>query len=492
MRSKKAILLALLTVLAAAALAIGLRYAIIWSFLEPVGPIPAKANPNVPDIILISIDSVRPDHLGCYGYGRATSPTIDLLASQGVRCENAISTTSWTLPAHAALFTGLYDSAHGLVDNGQRLAEAHVTLAEILGQAGYQTAGFFGGPYLHPVFGVAQGFGTYESCMTKLPDNADERLVRLESRNPVSASHADITGPRTLKKVKTWLAQADERPMFVFLHFWDPHYDYIPPKKYIEMFDPDYQGQVNVENFMSNRAINPYMAQRDLQHVVALYDGEIRFTDDILGEILTELDRAGRGQQALIVLTADHGEEFFEHGGKGHQRTLFDEVVRIPLIFRWTGDLPQGATVTDQVRLIDVMPTILALAGVRLDTKVQGRDISRLLRGDIQPAQSAICELLVNQGQTRALRTNRMKVVKDWRSSKWAYFDLEQDPREQRAIASSTGPAKALLEELEKTTRESLSLYVRRTHGKSQEVQISEEMLQRLRSLGYIDDGKEQ
>ena len=157
MKNKKTILSVLLAV---ATIAIG--YVIISK----------QAVPDKPDIILISIDSLRPDHLGCYGYRQPTSPTIDNLAGDGVRFENAISTTSWTLPAHAALFTGLYDSAHGLIAAGLRLADANVTLAEVLSQAGYQTAGFFGGPYLHPTFGLDQGFQTYQSCMTTLPDDA--------------------------------------------------------------------------------------------------------------------------------------------------------------------------------------------------------------------------------------------------------------------------------------------------------------------------------
>ncbi len=488
MRRKSAFLLAV----AVATLAIGIGYLIISNFAERTYSVPPKADSDKPDIILISIDSLRPDHLGCYGYRQPTSPTIDGLAGGGVRFENAISTTSWTLPAHAALFTGLYDSAHGLVDNGQRLAENHVTLAEVLDQAGYQTAGFFGGPYLHPAFGVGQGFQTYESCMTKVADNASDNAVRRESRNPVSASHADITGPRTLKKFKHWLAaKADERPMFVFLHFWDVHYDYIPPKKYIEMFDPDYKGQLSSVNFMRNPAIHRSMAPRDLQHVLALYDGEIRFTDDILGQILTELERSGRGQQALIVVTSDHGEEFFEHGNKGHQRTLFDEVIKVPLIFSWAGHLREGAVVPDQVRLIDVMPTILALAGVKSKTKTQGRDISELLRGDSLSEQSALCELLVNRGQLRALRTNRMKALKNRRTSLQGYFDLQRDPTEQRTITRLNEASEGLLKELDEVRRESLNLYTHLTRGQSQEMQLSEEMRQRLRSLGYIGDKEE-
>ena len=399
MKHKTIILSGLLLLTVAAVLIIVMGY----------GATSKQARPDKPDIILISVDSLRPDHLGCYGYPKPTSPTIDKLAAGGVRFENAISTTSWTLPAHAALFTGLYDSAHGLVDNGLRLADAHVTLAEVLSQAGYQTAGFFGGPYLHPTFGLGQGFDTYQSCMTTLPDEASYKAVRFESRNPHGVAHVDITGPRTLKEFKQWLAKADDRPMFVFLHFWDVHYDYIPPKKYIEMFDPDYKGTIGSQNFMWNKAIHPYMAPRDLEHVKALYDGEIRFTDDVLGEILAELKRSRRSHEPLIVFTADHGEEFFEHGGKGHQRTLFDELVKVPLIFSWPGYLRKGVVPSQQVRLIDVMPTILALAGVKLETEVQGRDISMLLEGDSLPEQSALCEILVDRRKVRAVRTSQMK-----------------------------------------------------------------------------------
>jgi len=158
-----------------------------------------------PNLLLVSIDSLRPDHLGCYGYARDTSPVIDRLAREGVRFQTAVSTTSWTLPAHAALFTGMYDSAHGLVDNGLSLSDAHRTLAEELALHGYQTAGFYGGPYLHPTFGLSQGFGHYQSCMTAVAEGASAEEVRAESRAPRGAAHEDVTGPRTVEEFGRWL-----------------------------------------------------------------------------------------------------------------------------------------------------------------------------------------------------------------------------------------------------------------------------------------------
>jgi arylsulfatase A-like enzyme len=183
--------------------------------------------PAPPNIILVSIDSLRASSLGCYGYKRETSPFIDELAEKGVRFENAISTSSWTLPAHAALFTGLYDSTHGLVDNGQRLADGLVTLAEVLRARGYHTAGFFSGPYLHPTFGLARGFDVYESCMTTTPDEASEEEIRGGAQLVAGPSHRDVTGPRTLEKVSRWADRDLEEPFFLFVHLWDVHYDYM-------------------------------------------------------------------------------------------------------------------------------------------------------------------------------------------------------------------------------------------------------------------------
>ena len=432
------------------ALAIALVLSACGASDDTTGPPAPRA-----DIILVSIDSLRPDHLGCYGYDRPTSPRIDALARAGVRFDAAISTTSWTLPSHAALFTGLYDSAHGAVDNGLRLADGHTTLAEALRSAGWHTAGFYGGPYLHPTFGLAQGFETYVGVMDRELLALSEGEIRAEARAPVGSSHEDVTGPRMVRAVTEWLGTLEpDRPFFLFLHMWDVHYDYVPPPRYVEMFDPDYTGPLVGRGFVANRSIRADMPARDLEHLVALYDGEIRFTDDSLGEILDAVAARGRLDDALVVVTADHGEEFFEHGGRGHQRTLFDEVLRVPLIFHWPGRIAAGHRVRDQVTLIDLMPTLLSLVGVESPQPMQGRDLSPLLRGESLPARPALSELLVDRRQMRSMRSAEEKLI-TYGGRRFSLYDLDADPSESeplRAEGDRLRRARSALSDLRRDT----------------------------------------
>jgi arylsulfatase A-like enzyme len=445
-----------------------------------------------PNLVLVSIDSLRYDHLHAYGYPRETSPTIDRLAREGVRFESAVSTTSWTLPAHAALFTGLYDSTHGLVDNGQRLAPGLATLAERLAQAGYHTAGFFGGPYLHPTFGLGDGFEVWQSCMTAVPGDLSDAALRDESRAPKGRSHGDVTGPRTLEAVTRWAGERpSDRPFFLFLHLWDVHYDFIPPPPYDRLFDPDYRGTISGVDFMGNPAVGPAMDPRDRDHLIALYDGEIRFTDAILGEILAALRERGLLENALVAVTADHGEEFFEHGGKGHQKTLFDEVVRVPLILHWPGRLSAGRVVRDQVRAVDLAPSLLAAAGVPAQPAMQGRDILPLAEGGSLPPRAALLELYADGRDQRALRTLELKAyapgrLRDRVLPDFAY-DLVQDPRERAALRRG-GDARfeAAFAELE-ATRAAASALRAELGGGAAPAGVDGELRERLRELGYVD-----
>lgn len=445
-----------------------------------------------PNLVLVSIDSLRHDHLHAYGYPRETSPTLDRLAREGVRFESAVTTTSWTLPAHAAMFTGLYDSSHGLVDNGQRLAAGLTTLAERLAQVGYHTAGFFGGPYLHPSFGLGDGFEVWQSCMTAVPVDLPDAALREESRAPKARSHGDVTGPRTLEAVTRWAEERPkERPFFLFLHLWDVHYDFIPPPPYDRLFDPDYEGSITGVDFMGNPAVSAAMKPRDREHLIALYDGEIRFTDEILGEILGVLRERGLLEDALVAVTADHGEEFFEHGGKGHQKTLFDEVVRVPLILHWPGRLPAGRVVTDQVRTIDLAPSLLAAAGVPVPSAMQGRDLLPLARGESLPPRAALLELYADGRDQRALRTPELKVYAPGRVRGRALpdfaYDLAQDPRERAARKrGSDARFEAAFAELEATRAAAIALRAQ-VGGGATAAGVDGELRERLRGLGYVD-----
>ncbi|MBK7878603.1 MAG: sulfatase [Planctomycetes bacterium] len=453
-------------------------------------PISGATATRPPDVLLISIDSLRADHLGCYGYPKPTSPVIDRLASEGVRFETAVSTTSWTLPAHAALFTGLYDSTHGVVDNGLALPAKARTLAESLHERGYRTAGFYGGPYLHPVFGLGQGFDVYESCMSLSVGEPGAGVKRVLDPREV-ASHTDVTGPRTLDAVKRHLATAaSDVPQFLFVHLWDVHYDYQPPESYWRRFDPDYTGTLDARNVATNPAIHERMPARDLQHLIALYDGEIAFTDEIVGRILDAWKERRDLDRTLVVITADHGEEFFEHRGKGHQHTLFDEVLRVPLVVRWPAGIAGTRVVKDPVRLIDVFPTLAAATGASTGSAVQGRDLGPLLAGKTLPPQSALCELLVDGGDVRALRTDALKVLRFQGGRETFALDLANDPKETRPLPPNSPAlergAAELVRELEAARR-----LADERKAPPKRITVERALQDSLRGFGYLGGADE-
>ena len=447
---------------------------------------PAPEQLDGPNILLVSIDSLRPDHLGCYGYSRDTSPVIDRLAAEGVRFEVAVSTTSWTLPSHAALFTGMYDSAHGVVDNGLSLGDQHRTLAETLAGGGYQTAGFFGGPYLHPVFGLAQGFEHYQSCMTALPDDLGGEQIKQQSRAPIGASHRDVTGPRTVEEFGSWLDGADTaRPFFAFVHLWDVHYDYIPPAEIAALFvDPSYQGTVNGREFAKLIRDRTRLAPADRNHIGALYDAEIRFTDLVVGQLVGRLEEDGLLERTVVVITADHGEEFFEHQGWGHQSSLFDEQILIPLIVRWPAAF-EPRVVLDQVRLIDVMPTLLSIAGMQRQPATQGRSLVPLLTGGSLEPQSALSELLVDLRTTRTLREGDWKYFDADRWEMQGGVHLAKDPGE-RTLVQDYEIIGDGLGRLRVEYQRALNFGATKVGQTTQAIEVDADMLKALEGLGYM------
>ena len=439
-----------------------------------------------PSFLLISIDSLRPDHLGCYGYARETSPVIDRLAREGVRFDLAVSTTSWTLPSHAALFTGMYDSAHGLVDNGLSLGDDHRTLAEALQASGYRTAGFYGGPYLHPTFGLGQGFEHYQSCMTTLADDLTDEQVRDQSQAPIGASHKDVTGPRTVAEFGRWLDGLDtSSPFFAFVHLWDVHYDYIPPPEIAALFvDPNYRGPVTGREFARTIRDRTRLSPADRAHLIGLYDAEIRFTDTIVGQLVDRLEGAGLLEDTVVIVTADHGEEFFEHQGWGHQSSLFDEQILIPLIVRWPAVFEPRA-VPDQVRLIDVMPTVLSIAGMRRQPATQGRSLLPLMMGEALEPTSALAELHVDKRRLQALREADWKFFDADRWELQGGVHLAQDPLERKFL-QGTAELNQGISRLRNEVKRAwdFGTELGRT---TKAIDLNEDMLEALEGLGYTD-----
>jgi arylsulfatase A-like enzyme len=464
-----------------------LRAAVLVGYLFATGctPVPEPTGHAPPDVVLVSIDSLRADHVGSYGYERDTSPTMDRLASEGVRFETAVSTTSWTLPAHAALFTGLYDPAHGATDVHFRLADGYTTLAERFQAGGWRTIGLYGGPLLHPVFGVDQGFDRWISCMstatTTIEDRFDpEVLLEVNAR-----SHADITGPRTIDALRTQLTTAGDAPLFLFIHLWDPHYDYIPPAPYDRMFDPTYSGDLDARDYVHNDAVHAGMDPRDLEHVIALYDGEIRFTDDILRQLLELLEGARPGRERLTVITADHGEEFFEHGGKGHQRTLFEESIRVPLILHWPGRLPAGTVVGAPVSLVDIAPTVASLALPGSEPFGQGVDLTPALSGHGAEDRALHGLLAVGGRRIDSLRTAEVKMLRT--NGMLAHLDLVRDPRELDLRPGPPPDGPDLPERLDDLLEASERLRHRYGGDDAASRPLDPELADQLRALGYLE-----
>ncbi len=444
-------------------------------------PAPADGLPNV---LLISIDSLRADHVHCYNYARQTSPTLDAVAKEGVRFETVVSSTSWTLPAHLTLLTSLPPERHGVVGDRMRLGEGVVSLAQVLWQAGYSTAGFVSGPYMQAEYGFARGFDHYD-------DHSVARASHL-------ASHEGITSPKLVRLVREWLGIWDlkgrARPFFVFLHMWDVHYDYTPPPPYDTMFDPDYRGTVTAERYESPRQVHKDMDPRDLEHIVALYDGEIRFTDLHVGRLLDYLRDLGLLDDTVLVITADHGDEFFEHGNKGHKKALYDETIVVPLILRYPKKVPTGKSVPQQVRLMDVAPTILSLCGLQRPavfgapeprTRHAERDLLPLITGQPDETFRPIVAFGDLFGKLASLRTGSLKLIAHLEGPvTYELYDLAADPGEKSNIIGRDPSVDAVLAQRLTEWRRAAAKGVK---VPPQRFELSDDLEKRLRSLGYID-----
>ncbi len=421
-----------------------------------------------PNVLVISIDTLRADHLASYGYARATSPNIDRLAREGVLCERAWSTSSWTLPAHLSMLTGLSASAHGVCD--ERLWDAigkpgypaqlplrGSFLPEVLRGAGYATAGFYCWKYLEPRFAFGPGFDVYERIDRTVWSDPElsAREQRMRTANDVEGLKAWMAAePELFDDQRPFAAHAvdralgwiegragNEQPFFMFLHLFDVHDAYVPPAPYDKAFtDPAYAGPIDGRQVSSPKSlVQPGMLDEDLAQLVALYDGEIAWTDAQIGRLLAKLDELGMAQDTLIVLSSDHGEEFFEHGGKTHRAQLYGESVRVPLVWRWPAGLPAGQRVRVNTGIVDIAPTIYELLELEAPAGLSGARLASELRGGAQDAEREYAsELLVfgAKGYTpeRKLSLARgdeqllMHVPRDGGVPELLRFDARTDP----------------------------------------------------------------
>lgn len=397
---------------------------------------------KISNVLLISIDTCRADHLSCYGYAQATTPNIDAVAGEGVVFSKVLSPVPLTLPAHSSMLTGTIPPYHGVHFNLDcQLGQSATTLAEILKGHGLATGAVVSAYVMDSQFGLAQGFDTYYDRFGTGLDGTENK---------------ERKGGETSRYAMDWLDGHRNVPFFLFLHYFDPHTPYEPP-----------------EPFASRFPGNPYA-------------GEIAYTDHCIGQVIGKLKELGLYDSTLIVIAGDHGELLGEHGESSHSYFIYEGAVKVPLIFKLPGQR-QPKRIEELVGLIDIVPTICGLLGIGPGSDSQGMDLTGCLRGGqpLEQGRSLYCESLTattyDASPLLGVVTDRWKYIQTTRPE---LYDLLRDPGESNNLAAIEGHQAAdmlesLKEMLEKQLRE----------GTDSKLELNEESLKRLESLGYVGRG---
>lgn len=453
-------------------------------WMHPVFYIPEKTPLNV---ILISIDTLRADHVGTYGYDKPVSPRIDALAADGVVFENVYSTAPWTLPAHVSMFTGLNCVRHRVYAEHDQMDPRTPTLAEIMRERGYATRAITSGGFVSAKFGFSKGFDEYHMAQANLMD----------------ASQAAKTGYDATQ----WIEKNTDRSFFLFLHTYQVHAPYKSPMPYRTMFlRPDARWtSVDVAAKLGGRpGIYKSLSEPERANVIACYDAGVRFTDETLVQpVVDALRRLHLYDRTMIIVTSDHGEEFYDHGSWTHSTSVYDELIRIPLVVKMPGSEFRGRRYSSIVRLIDLMPTILDVAGIPTKgLSLNGESLRPVLRGKEKGDRVFLAELaesVLNSEIPRRLALNdgRTKVILNQPFSRERLefftvkpppfppveiYDLARDPAEKKNIIDSpedAARARALVQKARETDR-----LIPGREGK--ESKFDKNLEDQLRALGYI------
>jgi arylsulfatase A-like enzyme len=416
-----------------------------------------------PHVVFVLIDTLRADHVSAWGNPEVSTPHIDRLVRRGVSFENAVSPSSWTLPAAASLLTGFYPAAHGATNMNVKISYRTPTAAERFAEAGYETAAFVSHHLVGTPYGFRRGF-----------EHFDESNAR---------GHRHVSSPSLTRLASLWLHErrrsGARAPFFLLAHYFDPHDEYLPHESYLRRplpHDPETGG------------VAP----------IGLYEGEIRFTDRAIGDLIETLETLELLDESIVVLTADHGEAFGEHGFTGHAHKLHEELVHVPLALAYEG-APRGAVVPGAVSSVHILPTLLSLCGLDADgAPMQGEPI---LTGRSLPESGvAISELAwlpyegeggeardARQGRFfQAVRAGRYKLLFDEARGWWELYDLEEDPGETRDLA---GERPDLVAELRAPLLQKLAEGRRlgEEFGQIEPVVLSPALEEALRALGYVE-----
>jgi choline-sulfatase len=412
----------------------------------------APGNEGIPaprrlNIVLVTIDTLRADRVGCYGYSKIETPNLDKLAARGTLFENAVSQAPLTPPSHASMFTGTYPPVHKVRDTGGFVLQPeHTTLAEVLQQQGWETAAFVGSSVLKKSFGFDQGFAVYDDQMPK-PDVS-----------AVASEYPERRAGEVVDRAIGWLNSQSGKPFFLWVHLFDPHVPYDPPAP----FRDKYNGRS--------------------------YDGEIAYTDQQLGRLFENIGKKSPIENTLIAVLSDHGESLSEHGEYTHGVFLYDSTLRIVFLMAGPG-VAKNLRVKHQARAIDLAPTLLSLIGLKAPHTAQGTSLRPAFASQGVPSDFSYSETLfskMNMGwsELRAIRTNRWKYI---RAPKPELYDLIQDPAEVSNIIESH-PAEA--QELEAKLKSVLGSGANRE--KVATALVDRRTSEQLKSLGYLGGASQQ
>jgi arylsulfatase len=442
-----------------------------------------SAPPTAARAVLIVVDTLRADRLGCYGFSdQPTTPTMDRIASEGILFERFYAASPWTGASFGSILTGVSPTVHGggkrvrkgLSDGknimGVRttaLSRKVSTLPELLD--GVTSAAVVTNSFLHPSMGFGRGFAHY--------DHQNARLGK--------ARRADAT----TKAATDWLAQNEAPRFFLMVHYFDPHISYDPPPKYVEQFADGPSGRFKAPFWNHKQARDGKLDATDEEKafIRGLYNGEIRFVDDQIGALVASMKRLGMLENTWVAITADHGEEQFDHGSFDHGHRYEDEVTRVPLIVRAPGGKWRaGMRVPFSARHIDLAPTILEWFGKPPAPSMSGRSLIPLIAGTEQRHRPAYMEFNIYWAARSALFDGRYKLIRRVGHQQGWMYDLEADPGERHKLDESH-PRYAALDREHAAVRKQLGERAKATADGSAEVELPPETVEALRSLGYID-----
>ncbi|MCH7519439.1 MAG: sulfatase [Candidatus Dadabacteria bacterium] len=415
--------------------------------------------PDGPNVILISIDTLRADHLGSYGYGRNTSPNIDKLAEEGVLFENAFTQAPWTLPAMATIHTSLYPSEHGATRYNLKLKDNFITLAEYMRNNFYKTIGIISTPYVSSKYGFSQGYDIFEEYIMGTEGTSSEHLT---------------------ERAIEYISDNQDNKFFLWIHYFDPHaiYLYHEDYNYGRNYSGNLPANLSVEFLKSDK--NSFNTE-DIEYVKDIYDEEISYTDHNIGKLINNIEELGLKEDTVIIITADHGEEFMERNGFGHGKSVYNELIRIPLIIY--NPYKQKQRIEENVETRSIPKTILELSGIDSGS-FGGENLLALDQSNIE--NYIYSEGTGSMGENtlrEAIVLDQFKLIKNIQYQTFELYDLRSDPNEKINLFNTE---QINIKSKQNELMSKLSKHQKQRLGELQKVELSKEDIKRLKALGYI------